>query len=91
MKNKNGIIFVEPGKEVVETRYKQIKTVTYPIFQSYLFDECINKLLVEGWHLVKRDYIVQICKPDEKNLLYAELEKEVVNYEKVNLETIEEK
>lgn len=81
MKNKNGIIFVEPGEEVVETRYKQIKTVRYPINQEYSFDLTVNALLAEGWRLVKREVIVQICKPDEKNLLYAELEKEVEIYE----------
>ena len=60
---------------------KQIKTVTYPIYESVLFDEKVNSLLNKGWKMNKREIISVKGEVNEVGssaivqTLYAEFEK----------------
>lgn len=60
---------------------KQIKTVIMPIGCATQFDEAINRLLENGWQIIKRELRHTQGSPDESfsipivNILYAELER----------------
>lgn len=70
---------------------KQIKTVIKLYSLVSEFDAEVNALLAEGWHLVKREFIQIPSEYSESfnrtmiSVLYAELEKESADFEKITL------
>lgn len=62
----------------------EIKTIYIQTAGVQEFDNCVNKLLKEGWKLVKRELIQPNAQPNTgttyfNNMLYAELERETKN------------
>lgn len=61
---------------------KEIKTVVHSIYAVKLFDDEVNKLLIEGWKLNKRNIISVKGEPNEVGssaivqALYAEFERQ---------------
>ena len=70
---------------------KQIKTVIRPISSATHFDMAINRLLNDGWELKNRKIIDTPGDITESfnfpviHVLYAELEKNVQEFEEVTL------
>lgn len=70
---------------------KQIKTVIKPYELLYDFDDEVNSLLAEGWILRKREIqrvsgeISEAFNVPAVYVLYAELERFVMNFEEITL------
>lgn len=70
---------------------KQIKTIIKPYEQLYSYDEEVNKYLSEGWKLNKREIqrvsgeITEAFTVPVIFVLYAELEKEIPDFEEITL------
>lgn len=62
---------------------KQIKTIARRANYSEEFDEAVNAALAEGWVLTKREVIQAVEGPTLifHRMLYAELEREIVEKE----------
>lgn len=70
---------------------KQIKTIITPYERLYDYDEEVNKYLSEGWKLNKREIqrvsgeVTEAFSVPVIFVLYAELEKEIPNFEEITL------
>ena len=70
---------------------KQIKTIITPYERLYDDDEEVNKYLSEGWKLNKREIqrvsgeVTEAFSVPVIFVLYAELEKEIPNFEEITL------
>ena len=70
---------------------KQIKTIITHYERLYDYDEEVNKYLSEGWKLNKREIqrvsgeVTEAFSVPVIFVLYAELEKEIPNFEEITL------
>jgi hypothetical protein len=70
---------------------KQIKTIIKPYEQLYGYDDEVNRYLSEGWKLRKREIqrvsgeINEAFYTPSIYVLYAELEKDIPDFEEVTL------
>lgn len=70
---------------------KQIKTIIKPYSALYEYDKEVNKYLSEGWQLKKREIqkmpgeVTEAFAIPAIFVLYAELEKNVPDFEEVTL------
>ena len=70
---------------------KQIKTVIRPLCEQKSYDETVNRLLSDGWTLIRRNVLSvpgelsEAFNTPRVSVLYAELEKEILNFEEITL------
>lgn len=68
---------------------KQIKTLVYRLDNASQFDKAVNTAIEEGWTLIKRETLLPLSQPNDKEtfihmMLYAELEKNVIETKEEN-------
>lgn len=70
---------------------KQVRTVIRPISSAIQFDMTVNRLIEEGWELKTRKALNTLGDISESfnfpvcQVLYAELEREIEQFEEITL------
>lgn len=70
---------------------KQVRTVIRPISNAIQFDMTVNRLIEEGWELKTRKALITWGDISESfnfpacQVLYAELEREIEQFEEITL------